>query len=729
MGQAGLETLFGTLERIVFSNDENGYTVARFSVPRRYDLITVVGNLAGVYAGARLRLWGVWKNHSVYGEQFQIENFKEERPATVEAIQKYLGSGLIKGVGPVTARRIAEHFGPYTLDVIEEDIGRLVEVPGVGPKRVDIIAAAWEEQKSIKEIMLFLQGHGVNTRLAVKIYKTYGDDSIQMVGQDPYRLARDIYGIGFITADKIAQNLGIEPDSPTRIRAGLEYSLNEMAGEGHVYAPRPHLAQVTAGLLDVSLDKVDVQIDLLAADERIFLESIAQDEDPAVYLMPFYRAEIGVATQLRKLLLVTGHARALAEFQSVDWVKAFAYVEQRDAVSLADHQAEAVKMALTESVSILTGGPGTGKTTTVRAILQLLQAKRKRVLLAAPTGRAAKRLAETSGQEAKTLHRLLEVDPGQGFRFKRNQENPLGADMVIVDEVSMIDLILMNNLLKAIRPGTHLLLVGDADQLPSVGAGNVLRDLIACGSIPTVRLSVIFRQAQDSTIIQNAHRINSGQSPFFPKDKSDFYFFGKTEPDEVADMVIDIIARRIPNKFEADPMRDIQLLSPMHRGSAGVGNLNLLLQERLNPPKPNLAQYQAGSRLYRVGDKVLQVRNDYDREVFNGDVGFIEAIDLEGGVATLNFEDRLVQYDLSDLDEVTLAYAISVHKSQGSEYPIVVLPMLTQHYMMLQRNLLYTAITRAKRMVVLVGTRKAIAIAVQNNRVDERWSGLAWRLS
>jgi exodeoxyribonuclease V alpha subunit len=513
------ESLIGTVERIVFNNDENGYTIARFSVPRRYDLITVVGNLAGVHAGASLQLWGRWKNHAVYGEQFVIENYHERRPATVEGIRKYLGSGLIKGIGPVTANRIAEHFGTYTLNVIEEDINRLVEVPGIGPKRVDIIARAWEEQKSIKEIMLFLQSHQVNTRLAVKIYKTYGDDSIQVVESDPYRLARDIYGIGFITADTIARSLGIEPDSPTRIQAGIEHTLQQLADDGHVFAPRTHLIEQAAKLLELDQTLINPQIELLAAQERVQLEPDETIEDTAVYFIPFYRAEVGVTTRLLALQRAGSQSR-MADFHQVDWPKAFTYLQQQDQVSLAERQIEAVQTALTQPVSILTGGPGTGKTTTVRSILRLLSARRKTVLLAAPTGRAAKRLSETSGHEAKTLHRLLEVDPSAGFRFKRDQDNPLEADIIIVDEVSMIDLILMNNLLKAIRPGTHLLLVGDADQLPSVGAGNVLRDLIASTVIPTIRLEVIFRQAQDSTIIQNAHRVNGGDMPSSESERS-----------------------------------------------------------------------------------------------------------------------------------------------------------------------------------------------------------------
>ncbi len=722
-----MESLTGSVERIVFYNEENGYTIARFAAKGRYDLVTLVGNMAEVRAGAFLRVWGRWKTHPVYGEQFVLERYHEERPATVEGIRKYLGSGLIKGVGPVTASRVTEHFGLYTLDVIEQDISRLIEVPGVGPRRVKIIARAWEEQKSIKEIMLFLQSHNVSTRLAVKIYKTYGDESIKIVEDDPYRLAQDIYGIGFITADNIARNMGLAADAPTRLQAGLEHTLKALADEGHVYAPRPHLLGEAAKLLAQPPEKIEAELNTLAAQERIVPE-LPADGPEAIYLTPFFRAEVGVARRLLALLRPPSPARALADFRAIDWKRAFEFVQQKTGFAPADQQARAVKIALTEPVCILTGGPGTGKTTTIKAVLTLLAAKGKRVLLAAPTGRAAKRITETTGIEAKTIHRLLEVDPSAGFKFKRNRQNPLKADMLIVDEVSMIDLLLMNNLLKAIAPGTHLLLVGDADQLPSVGAGNVLRDMIAAAVIPTVRLDVIFRQAQNSAIISNAHRINRGEFPLFPKDKTDFYFFGQAEPEEAAPLLVDIVARRIPQKFGAHPLVDIQVLAPMHRGKVGVGNLNQLLQAALNPPRPNVVQYQAGSRLVRVGDKVLQVRNNYDKDVFNGDIGFIEAIDLEAGEAVIRFDDRPVRYDFSDMDEITPAYAMSVHKSQGSEYPVVVIPMLTRHYMMLQRNLLYTAITRAKQMVVLVGTRKAIAMAVKNNRVDRRWSGLVERL-
>jgi len=722
-----METLRGTVERIVFTNEENGYTIARLSVRGRYDLLTIVGNMAGVRPGAVLRVAGRWKTHATYGEQFEVENYTEERPATVEGIRKYLGSGLIKGIGPVTATRIAEHFGTYTLDVIEEDIDRLIEVSGVGPHRVKIIAEAWETQKAIKEIMLFLQSHNVSTRLAVKIYKRYGDASINIVESDPYRLAQDIYGIGFITADNIARNMGVPEDAPTRLQAGLVHTLNTMADEGHVYVPQPKLVAEAAKILKQPPEKIEPELATLAAAEQIFLDAEIGATTPAVYLMPFYQAEVGVARRLRRLLAAPA-ADPLLEFQTADWAQVAAYIQQKDGWTLADKQVDALKTALTRRVCLLTGGPGTGKTTTIRAILRALAAKRKRVLLAAPTGRAAKRMTETTGHEAKTLHRLLEVDPGAGFRFKRNQDNPLHAEMLIVDEMSMVDLVLMNNLLKAIAPGTHLLLVGDADQLPSVGAGNVLHDILASDVIPIVRLDVIFRQAQDSTIITNAHRVNRGEFPLFPKNKTDFYFFGKEDPDLAAPLVVDIVKNRVPHKFGADAIRDIQVLAPMHRGAVGVSNLNILLQDQLNPSTPQRTQYQSGSRLFREGDKVLQLRNNYDKDVFNGDIGFIETIDLEEGTATIYFDGRAVGYELSDLDEVTLAYAMSVHKSQGSEYPIVVIPLLTQHYLMLQRNLLYTAISRAKKIVILVGTRKAIAMAVRNNRVSRRWSGLVRRL-
>jgi exodeoxyribonuclease V alpha subunit len=723
-------TLTGVVERITYSNPDNGYTVARFQASGRFGLVTVVGSLAEVHPGARLKVEGRWKSHPRYGEQFEIERYTEEMPATAEGIKRYLGSGLIKGIGPVMAKRIAEKFGPYTLQVIESDIERLIEVEGIGRKRVKMIAKAWEAQKQIKEIMLFLQSHKVSTKLAVKIYKTYGDESIKIVRETPYRLARDVFGIGFVTADQIARNIGIESDSPQRVAAGIEYTLNQLADQGHVFAPRENLIEAAVQILDVSAEQVNAQVNALAQEKRLIVEQIEKPNAElieAVYLKPFFLSERGLTMQVRRLLLA--EQSNLASFKNVDWEKAFAWLASRkdSGVDLAERQRQAVHMALTNKISILTGGPGTGKTSTVKAVLQLLAGKGKRALLAAPTGRAAKRLAESTGYEAKTIHRLLEVSPSEGFKFQRNGENPLECDLLIVDECSMVDLMLMHSVLKAIHPASHVLLVGDADQLPSVGAGNVLRDMIASGVVPVTRLDVIFRQAADSSIITNAHRINKGEMPQFPKDKRDFYFFNKEDPDEAAELLVDIVARRIPEKFGVS-IDDIQVLSPMHRGTAGARALNEKLQARLNPLRYNLAEYRSGSRLFRVGDRVLQLRNNYDKEIFNGDVGRILQIDLEEGEIGVEFEGRRISYDLSDLDELTLAYAMSVHKSQGSEYPVVVLPLLTQHYMLLQRNLLYTAITRAKQMVVIVGTRKAIAMAVKNDKITARWTALRERL-
>jgi exodeoxyribonuclease V alpha subunit len=728
-------TLNGIVERITYTNPDNGYTIARFQASGRFGLVTIVGALAEVHPGARLKVEGYWKTHPKYGEQFEIVRYTEEIPATTEGIKRYLGSGLIKGIGPVMAKRIAEKFGPYTLEVIENQIERLNEVEGIGSKRVKMIAQAWEAQKQIKEIMLFLQSHQVSTTLAVKIYKTYGDQAISVVKNSPYRLARDIFGIGFLTADKIARNIGIEADAPQRVAAGIEYTLNQLADQGHVFAPREHLIEAAVKILEVAPEQVNAQIEALAKEDRIKLEVITPQTDnkpipdglEAVYLNPFYYAEVGVARQMKQLL-ASSQSR-LGAFSQVNWAKAFEWLagRQRGEIILAARQQEAVQMALTNKVTILTGGPGTGKTTTIKAILQLLAGKGKEALLAAPTGRAAKRLAESTGREAKTIHRLLEVSPTEGFKFQRNQDNPLECDLLILDECSMIDLVLMNSLLKAVHPACHLLLVGDADQLPSVGAGNVLRDLIGSGVIPTTRLEVIFRQAAGSTIITNAHRVNKGEMPFFPTDKKDFYFFSKEEPEEAAELLVDIVRRRIPEKFGI-PLDDIQVLTPMHRGAAGARVLNEKLQAALNPLRYNQPEYRGGSRLFRVGDRVLQLRNNYDKEVFNGDVGRISQIDLEEGEITVEFEGRQISYELSDLDEITLAYAMSVHKSQGSEYPVVVLPLLTQHYMLLQRNLIYTAITRAKQMVVIVGTRQAMAMAVKNDKIAARWSALRERL-
>ncbi|HOV48068.1 MAG TPA: ATP-dependent RecD-like DNA helicase [Anaerolineae bacterium] len=718
--QVPLQTLEGTLERITFQNEENGYTVAKVIPRSKTGEVTVVGELTGVSVGESLRLRGVWTEHPRYGRQFQVREYAVQLPATLEGLRKYLGSGLIRGIGPVNARRIVDYFGLQTLDVIERDVNRLCEVPGIGEKRTASIAAAWEEQKQIKEIMLFLQSHDVSTGLAVKIFKQYGDEAITVVQNTPYRLAKDIWGVGFKTADKIARQMGIAHDAPQRLEAGLRYTLSELSDEGHCFATRPQLLEAAAQLLEVPAAPCEAALAALIAAEEV----IAEDE--AIYLPPFFQAEQSVAAKLQ-LLLHSSRDR-LSDFLALDWERAFAWLDGRNSFQLVEAQRRAVKMALTEKVALLTGGPGTGKTTITRAIIQLLRSRGHTVLLAAPTGRAAKRLSELTGLEAKTLHRLLEFKPAQGNRFLRDQENPLDADLIIVDETSMIDLLLIHHLLKAVEAGSHLLLVGDVDQLPSVGPGNVLQDLIASGVIPVTRLETIFRQADDSYIIVNAHRINRGELPLFPPEARDFFLFRQENPEQAAALVLDIVTRRIPEKFGLDAERDVQVLSPMHRGAAGVSALNRQLQEALNPPTPGKAQLTHGARTLRVGDRVMQIQNDYERQVFNGDMGHITAMDLEEQTVTVTFDDVVATYDFTELDALMHAYAVSIHKAQGSEFPAVVLPLLTQHYMMLQRNLLYTGVTRARTLVVLVGGMKAIAMAVRNDKIARRNTRLAQRL-
>ncbi len=729
------ETLEGSIERITYHNPETGYTVVRLTVEGFHDVVTAVGDLADVNVGESLRLEGQWMTHPQYGRQFKVLDYKSVLPATVEGIRKYLGSGLIKGIGPVMAKRIVKKYGAQTLDVIEQQPDRLLSVLGIGPKRVALIERAWEEQKQIKEVMIFLQSHNVSTSLAVKIYKKYGDEAIDVVRQDPYRLARDIYGIGFLTADKIARNLGIPEDAPQRVAAGVSHVLSELADEGHVYAPQDELTAEAARILNVDAALIASGIQTLQADEQIHCETLvyptaeehtgtAVREEQAVYLAPFYYGEIGVANRLRAL--ADHPTDRLQFFQTARWEQTFDYLDEKSSLKLSPTQKEAVRTALTHKVAVLTGGPGTGKTTTVQTILRLLEARRHRYVLASPTGRAAKRLSETTNRPAKTIHRLLEYAPLEGF--KRHADNPLQADMVIVDEVSMLDLLLANHLLKAILPGSHLLLVGDVDQLPSVGAGNVLRDVIDSGLAAVVRLETIFRQAPGSYIIENAHRINQGLTPRFAQDATDFFLFVEQDPQAAADLIVDIVQQRIPRKFGLDPLSDVQVLSPMYRGAVGVGNLNQRLQEALNPAAPNKPERHLGGRAFRQGDRVIQLRNNYDLNVFNGDVGRITAIDPLNQTLTVDMGDQQVTYDWASADELTHAYAVSVHRSQGSEYPAVVLPVLTAHYVMLQRNLLYTAVTRAEKLVVLVGARKAIAIAVRNDKVAQRHSALDVRL-
>ncbi|MBU3865008.1 ATP-dependent RecD-like DNA helicase [Streptomyces sp. 4503] len=729
-----LAVVEGVLERITYANEENGYTVARVDTGRGSgDLLTVVGSLLGAQPGESLRMEGRWGSHPQYGKQFTVENYQTVLPATVQGIRRYLGSGLIKGIGPRIADRITEHFGVDTLDVIEERPERLVEVPGLGPKRTKMIAAAWEEQKAIKEVMVFLQGVGVSTSIAVRIYKKYGDASISIVKNEPYRLAADVWGIGFLTADKIAQSVGIPHDSPDRVKAGLQYALSQSADQGHCYLPEEQLIADAVKLLQVDTGLViDCLGELAAEDEGVVREPVPgpADGEPvsAVYLVPFHRAEISLAGQVLRLLRT--QEDRLPAFGDVDWDKALGWLASRTGADLAPEQSQAVRLALTEKVAVLTGGPGCGKSFTVRSVVELARAKKAKVVLAAPTGRAAKRLSELTGAEASTVHRLLELKPGGDAAYDRDR--PLDADLVVVDEASMLDLLLANKLVKAVPPGAHLLFVGDVDQLPSVGAGEVLRDLLAPGSpVPAVRLTRIFRQAQQSGVVTNAHRINEGVPPV-TQGLSDFFLFVEDDTEEAGRLTVDVAARRIPAKFGLDPRRDVQVLAPMHRGPAGAGTLNGLLQQAITPARPDLAERRFGGRVFRVGDKVTQIRNNYEKGangVFNGTVGVVTSLDTDEQRLTVRTdEDEEVPYDFDELDELAHAYAVTIHRSQGSEYPAVVIPVTTGAWMMLQRNLLYTAVTRAKRLVVLVGSRRALGQAVRTVSAGRRCTALDHRL-
>jgi exodeoxyribonuclease V alpha subunit len=734
--------LEAVLERITYANEDTGYTIARVATERTGpDLLTVVGALLGAQVGESLRLTGRWGSHPKYGKQFQVDSYTTVLPATIQGIRRYLGSGMIKGIGPMMAERMVTHFGTEILNIIEEAPGRLIEVHGLGPKRTKRIADAWEEQKAIKEVMVFLSGVGVSTSLAVRIYKTYADSSISVVRAEPYRLASEVWGIGFKTADTIAQTVGIPHDSPQRIKAGLQYTLSEAADNGHCYLPEPDLIREATKILDVDRELIGPCLEELVADEGVVREPVPASAnalaDPvaAVYLLPFHRAERSLAGGL--LALLNSREERLPAFIRVDWQRALGWLQHRTGQELAAGQQEAVTLALTSKVAVLTGGPGCGKSFTVRSIVELATAKLATVILVAPTGRAAKRLAELTGHEACTVHRLLELQPSGDAKYDR--DNPLSADLVVVDETSMMDVILANKLIKAIPEGAHLLLVGDVDQLPSVGAGEVLRDLLAAGSIPRVRLTQIFRQAQQSGIVVNAHRINHGQPPQltgFP----DFYWFtcdpsedsGLHPAEETATLVVDIVARRIPAKFGLDPLRDVQVLTPMHRGPAGAGNLNALLQEALSPQREQTPEKRYGGRVFRVGDEVTQLRNNYHKGqagIFNGTVGVVTGLSPEEQTVTLlTDEDEQVDYDFAELDELAHAYAITIHRSQGSEYPAVVIPLTTSSWLMLQRNLLYTGVTRAKQLIVLAGSRRALAQAVRTPGAGRRHTALTHRL-
>ena len=732
----GMEHLRCVVERITYQNEENGYAVIKCLAKGFNDLVTVVGNMPDVHVGSVLYLGGTWRINGKYGRQFQMETFEETLPATVYGIEKYLGSGLVKGIGPKFAKRIVQKFGKDTLEVIETDPDKLLEVYGIGQTRVNRIKKSWQEQKEIKNIMLFLQGHDVSTSHATKIYKTYGDKSIEVVQENPYRLADDIWGIGFKTADTIATKLGFGHKKYVRLRSGMLYTLNQLSDDGHCYATRDMLLKTGAEMLDVEDSLLAMALDEMIRAEDVIIEDIPEKEEEApkekaIYLPPFYFSEVGVARRLNDILHNTGGIRINPEGLPQR-------IQQKTGMRYDEVQMQGIMAAVTSKILVLTGGPGTGKTTTTLGIITAFREAGASILLAAPTGRAAKRLSEATGMEAKTIHRMLEAKPPEGY--KRNDENPLEGDVLIVDECSMIDIMLMYNLLKAVPDTMTLILVGDIDQLPSVGAGNVLRDIIDSGCFPVVRLTRIFRQAQASRIIMNAHRINQGKMPDISNGRqSDFFFIdmdkeaqkrGIEEGDtailaeEAAKEIVALVGSKLPRYYRTPP-REVQVLTPMQRGVVGATNLNQVLQQAINPGDVGLKR---GGFLFKMHDKVMQIRNNYDKDVFNGDIGTIVSVDTEDRSLKVDFDSKMVEYDVSELDELTLAYATTIHKSQGSEYPIVVIPVLMNHFVMLQRNLVYTGITRAKKVLVMVGTRKALAYAVRNVVVQKRNTMLEDRL-
>ena len=732
----GMEHLRCVVERITYQNEENGYAVIKCLAKGFNDLVTVVGNMPDVHVGSVLYLGGTWRINGKYGRQFQMETFEETLPATVYGIEKYLGSGLVKGIGPKFAKRIVQKFGKDTLEVIETDPDKLLEVYGIGQTRVNRIKKSWQEQKEIKNIMLFLQGHDVSTSHATKIYKTYGDKSIEVVQENPYRLADDIWGIGFKTADTIATKLGFGHEKYVRLRSGMLYTLNQLSDDGHCYATRDMLLKTGAEMLDVEDSLLSMALDEMIRAEDVIIEDIPAKEEEvpkekAIYLPPFYYSEVGVARRLNDILHNTGGIRINPEGLPQR-------IQQKTGMRYDEVQMQGIMAAVTSKILVLTGGPGTGKTTTTLGIITAFREAGASILLAAPTGRAAKRLSEATGMEAKTIHRMLEAKPPEGY--KRNDENPLEGDVLIVDECSMIDIMLMYNLLKAIPDTMTVILVGDIDQLPSVGAGNVLRDIIDSGCFPVVRLTRIFRQAQASRIIMNAHRINHGKMPDISNGKqTDFFFIDMDKEaqkrgikqddtallsEEAAKEIVALVGSKLPRYYRIPP-REIQVLTPMQRGVVGATSLNQSLQAAINPGDMGLKR---GGFLFKAQDKVMQIRNNYDKDVYNGDIGVVGSVDMEDRSLVVIFDGREVEYDASELDELVLAYATTIHKSQGSEYPIVVMPVLMTHFVMLQRNLIYTGITRAKKVLVMVGTKKALAYAVRNVVVQKRKTMLKERL-
>lgn len=739
------------VERITYQNPENGYSVLKCRVKDYADLVPVIGSLVDANVGSVLLVEGEWKVDSKYGRQFMAEKWEETLPATVYGMEKYLGSGLIKGVGPKFAKKIVQKYGIDTFTVIEDNVEILIEIDGIGKKRVQMIAESWERQKEIKNVMLFLQEYQVSTSYAAKIYKQYGNESIAVMKENPYRLADDIWGIGFKTADQIATKLGFAKESFVRLRSGLMYTLSELSNDGHVYAEKEQLIKAASELLEASPETVIMTMDEMLKKEELIQEKnvVKKNEEgnaiTAIYLPPFYFAEVGVAGKLKKLAASPAGDRLWQRLSkarqesgndslSVDVNR----IQEKTGMTYDEVQADAIRQAATSKVMVLTGGPGTGKTTTTHGIIAAYKAYGLNILLAAPTGRAAKRMTEATGMEAKTLHRLLECKPPEGYQ--KDEENPLEGDVLIVDECSMIDVILMNSLLKAIPPTMRLIMVGDVDQLPSVGAGNVLRDVIDSGAFPVVRLTRIFRQAQTSRIIMNAHRVNEGKMPDVSNGRdSDFFFMENEDPEAVVPQIVELVKTKLPKYYHVESSQ-VQVLTPMQRGVVGATNLNLSLQEAINPAEHEVFLHGRGKTVmakeclrrsgfaYRADDKVMQIKNNYDKEVFNGDIGMIESVNETDRTLTVNFDGRSVEYDATELDELVHAYATTIHKAQGSEYPIVVMPILMNHYVMLQRNLIYTGITRAKKVLVMVGTRKALSYAVRNVTVTKRNTMLRERL-
>ena len=709
------EVLAGLVERVTFHNSENGFCVLRVKARGHRDLVTTVGHAAMISAGEWITASGLWLNDRNHGLQFKAHFLKTHAPSTTEGIEKYLGSGMIRGIGPVYAKRLIKAFGKDVFDIIEAAPERLREVTGIGPMRAAKITAGWADQKVIREIMVFLHQHGVGTARAVRIFKTYGTDAVQVMSENPYRLAKDIRGIGFRTADMIAEKLGIEKTAMIRVRAGISFALTEAMGDGHCGLPRVELIGLAGKLLDVPAPLIDSALAEELAEETVTADRVA-DAD-CIFLTGLYHAERGIAEHVKRI-----RAGALP-WPEIDADKALPWIEQKTSLTLAASQAEAIRLALCSKLMVVTGGPGVGKTTIVNSILRILAAKAVKLLLCAPTGRAAKRMTEATGMEAKTIHRLLEFDP-KAFGFKRNEENPLDCDLLVVDESSMVDVLLMQSLLKAVPSTAALLIVGDIDQLPSVGPGQVLADIIGSGAVPVVRLTEVFRQAAQSKIITTAHAINAGRLPDLgkPDGEADFYFVPAADPEQAVPRIVELVAKRIPQRFGFNPIKDIQVLCPMNRGGVGARSLNIELQAALNPAGEKKVERFGWT--FAPGDKVMQIENDYDKDVYNGDIGMIEDVDLDDGEVTVNFDGRTVTFLFGELDTLVPAYAATIHKSQGSEYPAVVIPVMTQHYAMLQRNLIYTGVTRGKKLVVLVGQKKAVAIAVKNISGRRRWSKL-----